>query len=302
MHIFARRLAAASCAVFLCTLACTGEAWAATANTIRGEYGLQLSQDVAPLKEELRRVQQTIRTTRDIELYNAVIASTPTKEIDAEIASLTETADSLHDTVVGGIDMPLESILRCEAEYKKTVDDLNTLLGVRDLYVVDPLPTPDEDLETLMATESSLMSSIQEAGYYEDIGSMDYYPVKGQAYKVNSPFGSRYDPVGVRGYSFHYGVDLRAPEGTPIGAWFSGTVESTGTSYGSGNYIWIDHGYGVRSYYCHLSRIDVKKGQHVTQGTQIALSGNTGYYTTGPHLHLGLYIDGTAVDPRVVLE
>lgn len=302
MHLFARRLAAAGCAVFVCLFACSGKAEAATANTIRGEFGLQFSQDVAPLKEELQRVQQTIRTTREVELYNAVIASTSTDEIDEKITALTDTADSLHDTVVNGIDLPLESILRYEAEYKKTVDDLNTLLGVRDLYIVDPLPTPDEDLETLLKTESSLKSSIKEAGYYEDIGSMDYYPVKGQAYKVNSPFGSRYDPVGVRGYSFHYGVDLKAPQGTPVGAWFSGTVESTGTSYGSGNYIWIDHGYGVRSYYCHLSRIDVKKGQNVPQGTQIALSGNTGYYSTGPHLHLGLYIDGTAVDPRVVLE
>lgn len=116
-----------------------------------------------------------------------MIASTSTDEIDEKITALTDTADSLHDTVVNGIDLPLESILRYEAEHKKTVDDLNTLLGVRDLYIVDPLPTPDEDLETLLKTESSLKSSIKEAGYYEDIGSMDYYPVKGQAYKVNRP-------------------------------------------------------------------------------------------------------------------
>ena len=247
-------------------------------------------------------MQRTIRSVQDIEIYNVIIASTSTEEIDKEIANLTDAADSLRETVVNGIDLPLEDLLRYEAEYKDTVTDLDTLLGARQYYEVTPLPTPDEDLATLLAAESSLQASIQEAGYYEDIGSLDYYPVQGQIYKVNSKFGYRYDPVGERGYGFHYGVDLKAPQGTPVGAWFSGTVLSTGTSYGSGNYVWIDHGYGVKSYYCHLSRVDVKQGQNVSQGTQIALSGNTGYYSTGPHLHLGLYIDGTAVDPQVLLE
>lgn len=301
MHLFTRRLAAACCAGLLCCTVCTGTASAASANTVRGKFGLQLSKEVSPLKEELLQVQRTIRAVQEIEIYNAIIASTSTEEIDNKIAGLTEEADSLRATVVGGIDLPLDELMRYEAEYKSTVSDLDTLLGARDYYIATPLPTPDEDLATLLKTESSLRTSIKEAGYYEDIGSLDYYPVKGQAYKVNSPFGSRYDPVGERGYSFHYGIDLKAPQGTPIGAWFSGTVVSAGYSYGSGNYIWLDHGYGVRSYYCHLSRIDVKKGQNVSQGTQIALSGNTGYYSTGPHLHLGLYIDGTAVDPRVVL-
>ena len=50
MHLFARRLAAAGCAVFVCFFACSGKAEAATANTIRGEFGLQLSQDIAPLR------------------------------------------------------------------------------------------------------------------------------------------------------------------------------------------------------------------------------------------------------------
>ena len=81
MHLFARRLAAAGCAVFVCFFACSGKAEAATANTIRGEFGLRLSQDVAPLKEELQRVQQTIRTTREVELYKleggGYVADTP---------------------------------------------------------------------------------------------------------------------------------------------------------------------------------------------------------------------------------
>lgn len=247
-------------------------------------------------------MQKTIRTVREIEVYNTILASMSTDAIDAEIAELTDTADTLRSRVIGGIDLSLEELLTSEAAYAATVSKLDTLLSARDFYVTEPLPVPDEDLAALYHTESTLQESIQEAGYYEDIGSLSYYPIKGQTYHVNSAFGSRYDPVGIRGYGFHYGVDLRAPEGTPIGAWFSGTVVSAGYSHGSGYYVWLDHGYGVKTFYCHLSRVDVVKGTHVTQGTQIALSGNTGVYTTGPHLHLGLYIDGTAVDPRVVLE
>lgn len=296
-----RRLLGVCCALLFCSIAGVGRVSAATANTIRGQYGLQLAQDIVPLKEELLKVQRTIRTVQEVSIYNSIIESTSTEEIDKEITDLTSEAGRLREAVLGGIDLPLEDLLQYEAEYKETVTNLDTLLRTRDYYIVDPLPVPDEDLAALLSTESSLQSTIKDAGYYEDIGSLTYYPVKGQIYKVNSPFGPRYDPVGIRGYSYHSGVDLKAPHGTPVGAWFAGTVVATGYSYGSGNYVWLDHGYGVKSFYCHLSRVDVVKGQHVTQGTQIAASGNTGRYTTGPHLHLGLYIDGTAVDPRVIL-
>lgn len=302
MHLLARRMVGACCAGLLSFTLCTEAVSAVNSGNIRGAYGLGSSRDVDSLKQELLQVQHTIRSVKEIEVYNTVIASMTTDEIDAKIAKLTKSADMTRQQVIGGIDLPLEELLRCEAEYKDVVSKLDTLLRVRDFYNIEPSLTPDEDLATLLDAECSLQSSIEEAGYYEDIGSLEYYPVLGKTYRINSPFGSRYDPVGVRGHSFHYGVDLYAPEGTPIGAWFSGTVVRAGTAYGPGNYIWLDHGHGVKTFYCHLSRIDVSVGQHIPQGTQIALSGNTGYYTTGPHLHLGLYIDGTAVDPQVLLE
>ena len=254
------------------------------------------------MKEDLLRVQKSLRVAKEVDLYNNIVSSISTVEIDNRINSLTSKADSLYADIMGGIDTPLSDLVDMEVQYKKTVTDLNVLFSARDSYDLSPIPQPDGDYATLLEREASLKAAIAEAGYFEDIGSMDFYPIKGIDYHVNSEFGSRYDPVGERGYSFHYGLDLRSPANTPIMAWFSGTVYDTGFSYGSGNYIWIDHGDGVRSFYCHLNRIDVTKGQQVTQGTQIALSGSTGHYCTGPHLHLGLYIDGTAVDPRLVLE
>ena len=96
--------------------------------------------------------------------------------------------------------------------------------------------------------------------------------------------------------SYHRGVDLRAPQGTPILALADGRVAIAENMYYSGNVVFIDHGLGAVSSYAHMSRLDVHPGDRVTAGQQIGLSGATGR-VTGPHLHLGLNILGQAVDP-----
>lgn len=302
MHILQGRVARAGCAAIALLILTTVQVHSATPNTIRQKYGLQLKQDVVPLQSELLRVQRTIRSTQEIALYNKVLSESTTEQLDVQIGTLSNKANSLYASVKGGIDTPLAKLMAEESEYDSTVEQLNKLLGARDFRDWEALPTPDVDIAELQKKEAGLASKIAKGGHYQDIGSMSYYPVIDTAYHVNSKFGPRYDPVGIRGYAFHYGIDLKAKKGTPIGAWFSGTVASTGNSKGSGLYIWLDHGNGLKTFYCHLSRVDVKEGQNVKQGTQIALSGDTGIYVTGPHLHLGLYIDGTAVDPQVILE
>ena len=83
----------------------------------------------------------------------------------------------------------------------------------------------------------------------------------------------------------HYGQDFAVPHGTEVYVTGNGTVFETGWSTGGlGNYIVIDHGYGIRTTYGHLSRINVVKGRQVKRGDLIGLSGNTGL-SSGPHLH-----------------
>ena len=94
----------------------------------------------------------------------------------------------------------------------------------------------------------------------------------------------------------HGGLDLRAAVGTPVKAAASGRVVRTGNHYYAGGSVYLDHGAGVVSSYFHLSKILVKKGARVKAGDVIALSGASGR-VTGPHLHLGLYLSGTALDP-----
>jgi murein DD-endopeptidase MepM/ murein hydrolase activator NlpD len=101
--------------------------------------------------------------------------------------------------------------------------------------------------------------------------------------QITSVFGWRTHPISGK-TRFHAGIDLGSPVGTPILAAFSGQVISSGWMGGYGNAVLLQHGTGLRSLYGHLSRLMVRPGQFVMQGTVIGLSGSTGN-STGPHLH-----------------
>lgn len=122
------------------------------------------------------------------------------------------------------------------------------------------------------------------------------YPLKKGVYRISSPFGER--PAPCPGAStFHKGIDLAAPKGTPIYASQSGTVTYSGIKGGYGKFIKIKHDGGVETRYGHCSELIVKKGQKVKQGDLIALVGNTGV-SKGNHVHFEIRINGEAVDPQ----
>jgi murein DD-endopeptidase MepM/ murein hydrolase activator NlpD len=119
-------------------------------------------------------------------------------------------------------------------------------------------------------------------------------PIAGKP-DISSRFGLRANPFG-SGHELHNGIDFVVEVGTPVLATAPGRVEEAGRHGPNGNLIIIDHGFGYRTGYAHLSSILVTAGELVQKGQTIGLSGNTGR-SSGPHLHYTLRYDGQVLNP-----
>jgi murein DD-endopeptidase MepM/ murein hydrolase activator NlpD len=141
-------------------------------------------------------------------------------------------------------------------------------------------------------------------------GKGAYYSFDGQSKKrsflaspvefsrVTSGFAMRLHPI-LNSWKQHKGVDYGAPSGTPVRAVGDGVVEFAGQQNGYGNVLEIKHSNQRSTLYAHLSRIDVRKGQHVEQGQRVGAVGSTGW-ATGPHLHFEVKVNGAQQDPMLL--
>ncbi len=98
----------------------------------------------------------------------------------------------------------------------------------------------------------------------------------------------------------HSGLDFAVARGTPVKASAAGTVLASDDYFFNGKTIFIDHGNGLITMYCHLDQFDVQAGQTVSKGQLIGLSGDTGR-ATGPHLHWSVVLNGVMVDPELFI-
>ena len=165
-----------------------------------------------------------------------------------------------------------------------------------------------------MQAKKTVMSAYGDPDYVEHV--LRYYPFGNPSYgivntgpgklglpiqnmkkgNITSPFGHRSSPGGI-GSTNHMGLDIGFPTGAHVLACEAGKVEVAGWSGGFGKCIIISHGGGLKTVYGHLSRINVTKGQAVVRGQFIGEVGSTGK-STGPHLHLGVMVNGSYVDPQ----
>jgi murein DD-endopeptidase MepM/ murein hydrolase activator NlpD len=119
-------------------------------------------------------------------------------------------------------------------------------------------------------------------------------------FAVNSPFGMR--ALETENHArVHEGVDIAAPIGSPIHATANGHVIRAGLSQSYGNFVEVDHGDGITSFYAHMKRpADVRGGDAITSGEVLGYVGSTGH-STGPHLHFEIRKDGQHFDPGLFM-
>jgi len=118
--------------------------------------------------------------------------------------------------------------------------------------------------------------------------------------RITSGFAMRFHPI-LKEWKRHEGVDYGAPIGTPVHVVGDGVVAFAGQQNGYGNVIQVQHSDNRMTVYAHLSRIDVKRGEHVTQGEHIGDVGATGW-ATGPHLHFEFRVAGIVKDPLTIAK
>lgn len=161
----------------------------------------------------------------------------------------------------------------------------------------EPLPAPPMTTPTVPQPLNFNTSGPQQTPSTLSIPSRKFvWPTHG----LTPPGGEFGAPRPSRGYSSHTGLDLAAPQGTPVVAAAAGTVVHAGPEGTYGYTVVIDHGNGYQTRYAHLLSWSVGRGQAVTQGQLVGLVGSTGY-ATGPHLHFEVLQTGRFINPRAVL-
>jgi len=155
----------------------------------------------------------------------------------------------------------------------------------------------EEDLKRIQSEKQEIVDSLSQWSDSDTLNTSFVIPVKG---RLSSPFGlRRYFNKQPR--KPHSGIDIAAPEGTPIVSPADGVIITTGNYFFNGNTVFIDHGQGLVTMYCHMSKIDVKPGDKVKKGQPFGAIGKTGR-VTGPHLHWAVSMNDARVDPGLFFD
>jgi len=153
-----------------------------------------------------------------------------------------------------------------------------------------------KDMKRIISEKKIIGAALKSWTAIQNISLQFDLPVEG---RFSSPFGlKRYFNGQAR--RPHSGLDIAAPEGTPIMAPAPGKIVNTGDYFFNGNTVFIDHGQGLITMYCHLKTISVSENEVVKRGQQIGTVGMTGR-VTGPHLHWSVSLNNARVEPKLFL-
>ena len=152
------------------------------------------------------------------------------------------------------------------------------------------------DMERITRESQQIKAALSHWSAQDDVVVTFQKPVEGP---TSSPFGLRRF-FNEQARNPHSGLDIAAPEGTPIRAPAPGTVLDSGDFFFNGNTVLLDHGQGLVTMYCHMSKIEVTPGQTLDSGDILGEVGMTGR-VTGPHLHWGVSLNNARIDPLLLL-
>jgi len=217
--------------------------------------------------------------------------------------------DGLEPFVLIGIDLeakpgdyPLESFFETgggeKDEIRKMISISPRKFSVKRIRVARSFAEPPAEVRERILREANLLKEVYERTTPHWLGEGGF--IKPHPALLSPSFGERRLYGGNSPPSIHQGVDLAVPKGDPIKASNSGEVVLAAGLYLSGNTIVIDHGLGLFTVYCHLSRMTKKAGDKVRKGEVVGFCGTTGR-STGPHLHWGARLFHNRVDPVLLL-
>ena len=205
------------------------------------------------------------------------------------------------------VGIPLDARLGNHEVNLKTADGSTTALSfsITDKQYVEQRLTITNERQVNPNTEDMVRINRESAEMNQAFASWDetLEPVMQMRAPTEGPRSSSF---GLRRFfndqprAPHSGMDIAAPEGTPIYAPAPGVIRATGNYFFNGNTIILDHGHGLITLYCHMNTIDVTPGTRVEAGEQIGKVGQTGR-VTGPHLHWSINLNNVRVDPALFI-
>jgi murein DD-endopeptidase MepM/ murein hydrolase activator NlpD len=236
------------------------------------DENLKLKSELAVIREQLQHVGQTLDRV---------------ERFDQKLRAITLLSDPQRNLAMGPTEQPpLGGGANGENQFVRSKDAEGPQVLAQKLDKLSAEATRQEqslqELQAYFQDQKSLLASVPSV-----------WPTRGW---VTSDFGSRLDPY-TSERVMHAGLDIAGPHGKEVVSPSDGTVVFAGLEGGYGNVVVLDHGYGIKTRYGHLSSIKVKSGERVKRGDVIAALGNTGR-STGPHLHYEVRVNGIAQNPR----
>lgn len=224
------------------------------------------------------------------------------EELDSELSLMNAQEESLKEQLQASEQLENEKSAELKAYEQKisTVNDKTKALDTDAERLRAAIKAEEKKIAEIEAElkrqEEEARKKAQNKQAVKNIGDLNFlWPVPSSS-RITSKFGQREAPV--EGASTtHKGIDIGASSGSKVLAAESGTVVIATYSESAGNYIMISHGNGIYTVYMHLKEIKVELNQSVKRGDTIGTVGSTGY-STGPHLHFGIRVNGEYTDPQ----